>query len=565
LKSSAVRQVYKLLSKKEKLLLAVATSLRIFGSILEIAGLAIVGVVVSLISGSDISRESISGFFVFRILNNIDANPIVVASLLSLAFFLFKAFLMILVNFWVAHRLAKLEVNQTIRAFRNVQNSTLEEIERFTHRQIAHGLNGSASVAFNTTLNSLSNLMGELFLLISVIAYMFIVDWASTLALIGFFLAALLGLQIFLGRKLSYLARVSDDASVSTNALTLDFMENFRQARSPDVRLGFTEAFLATRTKLAQARALSSTMSLLPRYSAEIALATGVALLIIFQIQFLGSFDPAGVSILIVGSFRLIGSVVSSQSYFNTLLQFQEQSKWALNLVSLIPEDSILGMFLSRPSRPPSVKAKNLGYKYEEGSHVLEGLNFEVMPNELLLVRGKSGVGKSTLADLILGLRNPTAGSLSISGLSSREYQSRYPGAIAYVPQRTSLIEGSLLENIVFSPTSDLGCDLNRLESAISLSGLTNLLNQLEHGVQTKIGVGYHGLSGGQIQRVGLARALYRNPSLIVLDEVTSSLDTQTSQEITATLNQLTKYATVIIISHKPEQDLAFDKELEIR
>jgi ABC-type multidrug transport system fused ATPase/permease subunit len=563
-RSTTLLKIYGLLSVKEKLVWLVATGLRVFGSILEIAGLAMIGVIVSLLSNTDISDQSVTGYFVSEILGALDGNPVIVASLISLGFFVSKSALMLLVNHWVAMRFAELEVGQTIKSFSKLQDSKLEAIENFTFRQISHGLNGSASVAFNTSINSLSSLIGEVILLLSVITYMFIVDWSSTLALIVFFAFILLALQFFLGRKLKSLARESDDASVGTNALVLDLLENFRQARSPHIREGFSSAFLKTRSQLAKSRALSSTLSQSPRYAAEIALAGGVAMLVTLQIQLNGQLDPAGVSILIVGAVRLIGSLVSLQGLANTLLQFQEQSKWALKL-SYSLQDPYEGQLLSDgASIAPSVIGTGVTYAYPDGTKVLDELNFKVGSNELLLIRGKSGAGKSTLADLILGLRSLSSGSITIDGFSPLEFNLKFPGKVIYVPQKTSLIEGTVLENILLSPGGPKNFDNHRLENALKKSGLSHLVDNLTNGLQTVIGAGHHGLSGGQIQRIGLARALYLEPKLMVLDEITSSLDAQTTKKITETINDLKADATIILISHRPEADLAFDGELQI-
>jgi ABC-type multidrug transport system fused ATPase/permease subunit len=164
---------------------------------------------------------------------------------------------------------------------------------------------------------------------------------------------------------------------------------------------------------------------------------------------------------------------------------------------------------------------------------------------------GKSGAGKSTLVDLILGLYPPTEGEVLIDGQSPKAYLETHPGSIGYVPQATALISGSLLENITMKP-GHRNYDLESLRDALMMANIEDLVASIPGGLDAQLGTEGLSLSGGQAQRVGLARALYNKPSLLVLDEATSALDDESESAIRVALEGLRGKTTIIVIAHRP-------------
>jgi ABC-type multidrug transport system fused ATPase/permease subunit len=168
----------------------------------------------------------------------------------------------------------------------------------------------------------------------------------------------------------------------------------------------------------------------------------------------------------------------------------------------------------------------------------------------LVAITGSSGAGKTTLVDLLLGVHIPTSGDIYISGLSPLDAFQKWPGATAYVPQDTVIVNGNIWENIA------LGFDYNPehekyINEALKLSNLEDYVQSLPEGLFTKVGDRGHKLSGGQRQRLGIARALFTKPKLLVLDEATSSLDAQTESDITEAIKSLKGKTTIIMIAHR--------------
>jgi ABC-type multidrug transport system fused ATPase/permease subunit len=163
---------------------------------------------------------------------------------------------------------------------------------------------------------------------------------------------------------------------------------------------------------------------------------------------------------------------------------------------------------------------------------------------------GSTGAGKSTLADVIIGVLVPDSGRVTIGGVSPREAISRWPGAVAYVPQAVALVFGSVRENVALGlPLATIDDDM--VWEALERAHLADFLRENREGLDTMIGERGVRLSGGQRQRLGIARALYTRPRLLILDEATSALDAETEQAIIATLDELEGEVTTVTVAHR--------------
>ena len=204
----------------------------------------------------------------------------------------------------------------------------------------------------------------------------------------------------------------------------------------------------------------------------------------------------------------------------------------------------------------PEIHFEKVFFKYFDSSkNVITNLTFSAKSGEMLVLKGRSGVGKTTIADLILGIAYPTEGSIRIECCSKCQLKT------AYMPQETHLIEGSIIDNIAIGEVSASEKDIKK---ALELSGATDFISNLDAKLDEKIGLGERKLSGGQKQRIGLARALYLNPNLLILDEPTSSLDSESSQRLFETLAALQDDMTIIMIAHNTNEFKSTVKFLEI-
>lgn len=193
---------------------------------------------------------------------------------------------------------------------------------------------------------------------------------------------------------------------------------------------------------------------------------------------------------------------------------------------------------------------KNVFFHYHDDERlVLKDLNLTVKQGETVALVGESGSGKSTVVNMAIGLFSATSGSITIDGKDIKELDMRsVRNRVAVVPQNTILFNGTIKENIIYGRK---GVTKAELDKAIEAANLKQVIDKLPNGVNTNIGEHGGRLSGGQRQRISIARAIIRNPDVIIFDEATSALDTVSEAEIQSAINNLTRERTTFIVAHR--------------
>jgi ATP-binding cassette subfamily B protein len=260
----------------------------------------------------------------------------------------------------------------------------------------------------------------------------------------------------------------------------------------------------------------------------------------------------------------VVGDVVMFQGFFAMIINSVN------SIINVFPElnrgiDSIhsLGEILECPDIEVNegkemvtqvegkFKFKNVNFFYNADDVTLKNINLEVEPGECVAFVGESGSGKSTLMNLIIGYRRPTAGEIILDGVDMQEMDLRtYRRFLAVVPQNTLLFSGSIRENILYGlERSDVSDD--ELQNIIHMAKLDVVIDQLPDGIDTLIGEHGDKLSGGQRQRIAIARAMIRNPKVIIFDEATSALDVESEKHIQESVDIMIKGRTTFIVAHR--------------
>ena len=213
------------------------------------------------------------------------------------------------------------------------------------------------------------------------------------------------------------------------------------------------------------------------------------------------------------------------------------------------------------PELQGDIRIEGVFFRYggNETPYVLENISVDIKPGELVAIVGRSGSGKTTLAKLLVGFYPPTDGRLTVDGYDigvvDKEY---YRAQVGYVMQTNLLFSGTIAENIAGGEEPDR----RRIEEAAKKADAHGFISKMPLGYQQVVGERGMGLSGGQVQRLCIARALYRNPRLLVFDEATSALDAQSESNIIANLNDILKGRTAVIIAHRLSTIMRADKIL---
>lgn len=316
----------------------------------------------------------------------------------------------------------------------------------------------------------------------------------------------------------------------------------------------FTNSFGQMSFERAKLHAFSNIFTHLPRFYLEIISIVGIVGFVFTLILQDNNFSSM-VSILgvfIAATFRLIPSINKILASLQTM-KYQNPS---LDLLfyefKILKKGQVKKKSILSDSFNESIQLKKIFFKYGgTDKHILDGLDLEIKKGEMTGILGESGSGKSTLIDLILGLHTPFEGDIMIDGKSiSLSDKTNLNMNVGYVPQQIFLIDDTIEKNITVGIEYDK-IDTKLLNQAIELAQLSNFIKSLPKGLKTVVGERGVQISGGQLQRIGIARALYNNPEILILDEATSALDNKTEIEFIKSIELLKSKKTIIIIAHR--------------
>ena len=297
-----------------------------------------------------------------------------------------------------------------------------------------------------------------------------------------------------------------------------------------------------------------ATLSMLPQMFAEVGLAVGLCTLVIMGIAEGGKEIALLFGFFAIAAVRLIPSLRTIMSSWSTI-RFNRHS------IDTISEAMDYDFGSEEQEREPALELRNsielrdLCFRFDDASEpVINNLSLSIKRGERIGIRGSSGVGKTTLLNLILGLYSPTSGGIYIDGTRlCKDNVRSWQRSIGYVPQMVFIADITLAENIAFGHAAE-DIDYELLEHVIRLADLKEFIQSLPNGVNTHIGEQGCRLSGGQRQRVGIARALYKRADILVFDEATSSLDDKTEENINSAIRRLStedNSLTIIVIAHR--------------
>jgi ABC-type multidrug transport system fused ATPase/permease subunit len=294
----------------------------------------------------------------------------------------------------------------------------------------------------------------------------------------------------------------------------------------------------------------------IPRYFIEGVCFGGIVILALFLLQ---SNENLGDTVPILAAFGFAGYKIIpafQQLYFN-LTQFRF-SGFALRNISTEFEEITICKLTEFQSYPTFNFKKNIELREITHFHqnkknpVLSKLNLEIKKGEMVGIVGKSGSGKSTLLNLLLCLLEPTQGEMRVDEKTLFDNnRGAFMRSIGYVPQSIYLLDDTIKNNIAFGVPED-EIDIKAVRKAAKKANIDDfIINDLDAGYDSKVGDRGTNLSGGQIQRIGIARSLYHDPCILVLDEATSALDSLTEETIISTIKSLTPAKTVIVVAHQ--------------
>ena len=328
---------------------------------------------------------------------------------------------------------------------------------------------------------------------------------------------------------------------------TNDCFKSIKDVKFYKAEKYYQDIFSSSQSKFLSLTAKQVILSTIPRYLIEIIVFGGIFSLVIYLLYIkvdLTQHTPT-IALFILAAYRLLPSA-------QQIFRCSSVVKFNLPALDLIYNDMKLK---SDNNLKPTIREqsddilfKNVSFSYNSEDKIFDNINLSIKTSSINAIVGATGIGKTTLIDLLLGFYKPLTGTIS---LSTRIFDSNLDAyLIGYVSQNVSYVNDSILKNIAFG-IKDNNINLERINKITNQVLLNDHINSLSEGISSKIGDNGIKFSGGQLQRIGIARALYREPKILILDEATNALDIETENKLFQSLKKHYPAMTIICITHR--------------
>lgn len=535
-------------------------------SLLDLAGVLLVGVTVvfaySVPAGVAVP-SSIQTIIELLGLQDVPLTTLAVAcGLLAAVLLLGKSLISAVLLQRIFRFLARRQVEVSSRLSRSWFGTDVHRVHSRTDLEVEQAFTTSAYSATTGLLGSAAVVLTEVSLLVVLSAALLFVDPVATVLAAACFALV----SVVVHRALSgWAGRLGLEVTRYNVAARGDIrrsMEAFREL-STSRRLGFTLAhFESDVRRISGAQANLVFINNVPKLAYEAALVLGALVLVGWRVATGDVAEAlAFLAVFLTAAARLLPSMVRLQGQLVMMRGAAGQAEITFDLAALeraggpVPTLDELGRQTPAPWHAldgfePTVEVTGVTLRYPDGAApTLDDVSIRVGAGESLVLVGPTGVGKSTLVDVILGVTRPESGTVLVGGVDPRECQRRWPGAISYLPQNSPIWNGTVRGNIALGLPPEL-IDDDAAWHALEQAHLADEI-RARGGLDLQVGPAGRLLSGGQRQRLGIARALYSRPRMLVLDEATSALDEATEAAIGRVLDELRGEVTVIAVAHR--------------
>lgn len=412
----------------------------------------------------------------------------------------------------------------------------------------------------------LFNIITETLTIVLLILYLILADFNMAMCILGIALVCLFVLYKAFYSITKRNGELARNRNVKNRKDLLETANGMKEIQVNGRQNFFLERYRRSLCEYQKPAAALNIMAVLPTYAIETIFVLGILFFLSIQVSD-GGIDESSVPILatfMFGAVRLLPSMGRITNTFNNIVSVLPSLKSVCANINNVSCNTFQNQN-KEAEFSRELALKNISFRYQDANKdIIHNLSLKIHKGESIGIIGHSGAGKTTLVDIILGLHMPYTGSLELDDENVYLDFDAYRKIIGYVPQDIYLIDGTIKENIAFGITPE-EIDDELIRKTINQAQLTDYIASLEKGIDSLVGERGVKISGGQRQRIAIARALYKEPQIMVLDEATSALDTETENSLMEEVDALYGKVTLIIIAHRLSTVSKCDRIFEIR
>ena len=515
-------------------------------SILDTAALGLIVLVVTPIaSGKPITLP---------VLGTVPQSATVWIVLVICLLFIAKGVFAVLLHWFATRRFARYELEIGNALFRAYTRASWEKRSQVSTAEVTRIVDSSMA---NTNLGfilPLSQIPGNALTFVSVLAVLVVAQPLTALIALVYLSLFSVAMILVVSRKSQLAGRHNREYAYRVATIMTEMVDALKEVVLRGKLDEIGEVVSANRRVATRARANMSFLGIVPKYAFEAVLIGGF-LLVGGTAYLIGGPAEAliAISLFAATGFRMIPAMNAVQSSMSTASANEVYAKDVIREMRDAERQDAAALerqdTAELPADPRMLTLTDVHFAYPGADReVLAGLSLSIPLGSSLAVVGPSGAGKSTLIDILLGLSLPTSGSLEIDRVPLYSVMQQWRARVGYVPQRVALFDSSIAQNIALTWGDDY--DEERVISSLRRAHLEELAERGD-GIRARIGERGAAISGGQQQRMGIARALYSDPYVMVMDEATSALDTATENKITESMRELQGEVTFITVAHR--------------
>jgi ABC-type multidrug transport system fused ATPase/permease subunit len=555
-----------LLDEKNRLRFILIVILNAAISFLDLIGVVLFGFVGLLLSSSTPSNTNNPIFsWLYRQVSFIleISNGILILALSASILLLSKNIISAVIYFRIYRFLGNLQAKISNQVIESFFSQNIIEQQKNSPQEMAFILSTGTFLAITKTLSSAAIIFSE-FCLLLIIGIFLLISF-PTITIFSFILFLIIGLilQKIVRNKSIFLGNQVGGKLVKAQRNLLQFISTYREIHTYNKVEYFTNKLKVDLGKASTSRSSLMFIDTLPKSFFELGVMT--ILIVMTSIGFIFSqnsdLDVVLITFLVAG-FRLLPSIIRINGGLISIRSATSEAKSFYDFVAShhkiekLPDE----IALSIEAKGRLIELRDVDFRYPDSEQLLfSQMSLKINDRDTVAVVGLNGIGKSTLLDLMMGIYEPTQGHVTIGNIPVGQFIRHNQGSISYVPQKTQLLNTTIRSNVAFGvKASEINDD--KIWEVLEISGISNFVQSLPKGLESILSEFGDNLSGGQIQRLGLSRALYVDPEIIFMDEPTNAVDQKSEDDILRLVIEKSKNATIIMVTHNLKNLTFFKK-----